>query len=138
MVYNPTLNKTGFGLNSFGLNPFGLDTQEVYGNIGSGLGGQSERVFYQVRVPGATAQTGLNELKTRYWHKYLGDSFATDATFAELERAFLKRFIVNQGGTPSNVNYLSTLWREAVAVIGATPATNMSENKRLFFNTVAT
>lgn len=128
-------NITGIGNNPLGLTPFGLDGMLTYPVTESAAAGhrlsEISREWFQDRVPNDNNLTPFNQLQDDYWN-----SQGLSGTSAERERAFLVKFIINHGGTPSTSKYLSTLWKEAVSVFGITPSKYMNENKKLFFSFV--
>lgn len=94
-----------------------------------------ERSWYQVRTPGATARTPINQVKMDYWKSVVGSGFKT---YAAAEQEHVKYQIRQASATPSNTNYDSQLWRELVAALGGPVSPRMTENKRWFFQNVTT
>ena len=127
-------NITGFGNNQFGINEFGLDSQVTFGTTPGGLDSTGlERSWFQVRVPGATPQTPLNQLKKEWYQKMTG---RTSPFRGDLEREWLKEIIRDAGSNPSGTIYLADLWKEACAAVGLTPTVRMTENKKMFYQFV--
>lgn len=128
-------NITGIGNNQFGLAEFGLDTMATFPITPTAAAGhrlsEIAREWFQDRVPGDNNRTPFGQLQDDFWNKQ-----GLSGTSPERERAFLVKFIKNQGKTPSTSKYLSTLWQEAVSAFGITPSKYMNENKKLFFSFV--
>ncbi len=126
-------NITGLGTNEFGLSQFGENGGiTTYGTTAGGNNlSAMERSWFQVRNPGATAQTPLSELKKLYWEKQLGSSYV-NAGMQTLETEWLRHLITQNGGTPSS-NYNGDLWRQLLSTLGVVPSKYLNENKMKFY-----
>lgn len=82
-----------------------------------------ERFFFQTRVTGAVPTQPLNYLKRAYW----GEQGFT-GTFRDQERQWVRKIIIDNGGTPTSTRYLSTLLIEALSALGVTPSVRLQEN----------
>jgi hypothetical protein len=91
------------------------------------------RTWFASRVGSHSEIEKLTELKHIYYTSQLG----VEGTLSELERLWLKKYITDNGGTPSDTNSLSTLWAEAVLAAGLPVSKIMTENKRVFYSNVA-
>lgn len=92
---------------------------------------QIEREWF-LGVSSGTAQTRLDDLKRRYYIKRVSNA-AKNETTENLERAWLRAMITENGSTPSTTQQHSDLWAELVRAIGYTPFKQVNENKRLFY-----
>ena len=95
-----------------------------------------ERSWFQTHLTSVSPQTPLGELKKLYYLSQVGSGYSGTNTLAELETAWLKKVIVDNGATPSG-DYDSELWKEVVASQGKTPTRYVNQNKILFFSTTA-
>ena len=95
-----------------------------------------ERSWFQTHLTGATPQTSINQLKKDYYLSQVGSGYSKSNSLAELEQAWLKKVIVDNGGT-SNQTYDSELWAEVVRSSGKTPSKFINQNKIVFFSTTA-
>lgn len=94
---------------------------------------QKEREWISAKVTGVTAQTPLNQIKRMYYISYIGGTIPPTVSLADLEARWLDKYIRTQAGTPSSKD-LSTLWKEAVVVIGQTPSKFLNDNKIIFYS----
>ena len=88
------------------------------------------------RVTGATPNMPLNQIKRMYWTSQTGGADPS-VGMGELEKRWLAKLISDNGGTVSNFKSIETLWKEAVAVLGLSPAPRMTENKKNFFSSIS-
>lgn len=95
---------------------------------------QIEREWFQTRVTGATSTTPLNHLKRTYYVEDIGDAGITSGTrLAELEARWLRKYITDQGDTPSDWD--GDLWKQAVVSAGGAPTKYENGNKIIFYLT---
>lgn len=93
----------------------------------------AEKTAANVNLTDPTPQTPLGEMKRVYYVSVLGGDPGKSVNLKELERRWLAKYIVNNGGTPTVKADLATLWKEAVSTAGATPGKYLNENKKLFY-----
>jgi len=91
--------------------------------------GQVEREFLGSRLTGVSAQTPINQMRRMFYTQYLGIQSTPTTGFKELENRFLKKVIVDNGGTPTAYQ----LWEQAVAELSVVPSNYENENRRLLY-----
>lgn len=90
---------------------------------------QIEREFLSSRIAGATAQTPINQLRRRFYSEYVGIQSTPTTGLMDLEYQFLRKVIVDNGGTPAEYE----LWKQAVTALGVQSSQYEHENKRLLY-----
>ncbi len=74
--------------------------------------------------------THLNDIKIRYWVKFVG-SFLAGTTFHDMEWAWLVK-VISDSGQDSSGRW-SDKWRKMVIAVGKTPTKYQKQNKLLFY-----
>jgi len=91
--------------------------------------------FYATRS-GLTNVKSLRDHMRAYYVLRIGGPAASVKTLSDLEKQWLRLVITTAGGTPVS-NYLSMLWKQAVAIKGLT-ATNMVEENQITYWSLVT
>ena len=73
--------------------------------------------------------TPLNDIKIRYWVKYVG-GFPANAPFNDMEWAWIMKVI---GAATASRDDWDDAWKEMVISIGKTPSKYIDENKIIFY-----
>lgn len=97
--------------------------------IGTGRNlSELERSWLAFRVPVGT----VNDMRRRYYISQIGGLAANVNDLDDLERQWLRKVIVANGGTPAG-RYVAGLWRQVVSVLGYRVSNNLSDNKSTFY-----
>lgn len=93
---------------------------------------QLAREWIGKKITGDSSAITLTDLKVKYYLEYLQVS-RNGLSVTELEKRWIRKWIADNGATPVNTQYLSSLWRQAVATLGKPVASNRTQNEQTFY-----
>ena len=94
--------------------------------------GQLAREWIGRKIAGDSSAITLSQMKRQYYMEQLGSGAAKSDNLDVLEKKWLRKWIVDNGGTPVG-NYNSDLWAQAVAILSTPVSKNQTENQVLFY-----
>lgn len=88
--------------------------------------------WFATHISGFTTNTPIEDLKRAYFVSIVGEQ-AKDEDVHSLE----KRWLHSLTGVGASTSNYGDLWREAVVGAGQTPDNDITQNKIIYFKTVA-
>ena len=94
---------------------------------------QAEREYLYAKL-GTDAKPAmrLTQLRRMWYESQVGGQKFEG--LESLERRWLKKVIIDAGGSPSS-EYSADLWKQALASVGETPVQQTSQNQLVFYRT---